>query len=79
MIAPNPTHGKLNLQFYPDASKIRHIELLNATGQRVYAVSYPSANAPASLSLDLGRFSAGIYTLRIHGTDRVITERIVRN
>ena len=79
MIAPNPTHGKLNLQFYPDASKIRHIELLNATGQRVHAVSYPSAHAPSSLSLDLSRFSAGIYTLRIHGTDRVITERIVRD
>ena len=79
MIAPNPTRGKLTVQLYPDASKVRHIDLLNAAGQRVYSVSYPSGNAPASQQLDLSRMPAGVYTLRIHGTDRVITERILRD
>jgi hypothetical protein len=30
------------------------------------------------MELDLRRLPAGIYTVRIHCTDRVISERIVR-
>jgi hypothetical protein len=79
LIAPNPTRGRVTVQLYPDASKVRHIEVLSGVGQRVYSVSYPAGNAPASMELDLRRLTAGLYTVRIHTTDRVITERILRN
>ena len=79
LIAPNPTRGKLTVQLYPDATKVRHIDILNAAGQRVYMASYASGNASAHQELDLSRLPAGVYTLRIHGTDRVITERILRD
>ena len=79
LISPNPTRGRVTVQLYPDASKVRHIEVLSGVGQRVHHASYPAGNAPSSMELDLRRVPAGIYTVRIHATDRVITERIIRN
>lgn len=79
LIAPNPTRGRVTVQLYPDASKVRHVEVLSGVGQRVHHASYPAGNAPSSMELDLRRVPAGIYTVRIHATDRVITERIIRN
>jgi hypothetical protein len=78
LIAPNPTRGRIRVQIYPNASKVRNIEVLNTIGQQVYAAGWPTGNAPANMELDLRRLPAGIYTVRIHCTDRVISERIVR-
>jgi hypothetical protein len=77
LISPNPSDGMISVQFYPDATKIRALEILNGLGQRVFLRNWNTGDAPAMQSLDLRHLPAGIYTLRIPGIDRIITERII--
>lgn len=77
MISPNPSDGMISVQFYPDATRIRAMEVLNGLGQRVYHRNWNTGDAPAAQSIDLRHLPAGVYTIRIMSADRIITERIL--
>lgn len=59
-VYPNPSNGKCNLLYAGDRSKVKLIEVFNATGEKVYeSLSFQS-------TLDLSSKLSGMYYIRMH-------------
>ncbi len=78
LVSPNPFRNQFLLQFYPNASDLRNIDIYNNLGQKVYTKQYASGSASSGISVDLSRQAAGIYTVRIQFEDRVEIQRVVK-
>lgn len=71
-VYPNPSSGRFTVRGADGAT----LEVTDALGRRVLAAGSP---APAEAGLDLSRFPAGVYTLRLQWPDgRATIRRLVR-
>jgi hypothetical protein len=78
LTSPNPFRNHFQLQFFPDASKLTAVEIVNMAGQRVFLKTYKTGSAASTIPVDLSRFPAGTYTVRLTFTDRVETTQVVK-
>lgn len=69
-IYPNPATDKLYINF-PD-SDVRKIQLVDLTGKIVYEANQISQNE----SIDLSGFISGLYIVRVHTSNDIITTKI---
>ena len=65
---PNPTNGKLNIT----AEGLKRITVINALGQVLYD---NNANSDREI-MDMSRFDAGIYMVRIITENGMTTQRV---
>ncbi len=77
VISPNPTRGRINIQFYPNAALVKGINIFTGTGQRVSSLK---VNAPGShiYSFDMSRFASGVYIVQVVLGDKVITQKVIK-
>lgn len=78
LASPNPFRNQFQLQFFPDASKLTGVEIVNTAGQRVFLKTFKAGSAASTLPVDLSRYPAGTYSVRITFTDRVETTQVVK-
>jgi len=76
LVTPSPTNGLLTIQFYPQPTDIRGIQVFNISGQKV-AETIPNGQSNY-YTMDIGRYSAGIYTVRIVMGNEVLTKKIIK-
>ncbi|HET9505548.1 MAG TPA: T9SS type A sorting domain-containing protein [Hymenobacter sp.] len=75
LVYPNPTpDGRLTLELTGPQAKASQLEVLNALGQAVQRRNL----APGTAQLSLAGLAAGVYTLRVHTEQGVLTQRVVR-
>jgi len=73
-VSPNPTEGLIVVDLSnPLQNQHLQLELLNITGEKVGTFN----TTGASTTLDLGRFSSGVYLLRLVGDQTNLVERIM--
>ena len=77
MIAPNPVKSTFTVQHYLAPTTLRGLGVYNAAGQRIIYQSY-NGNADAYLTIDLSRFPAGVYAIKMEYTNKTISERIIK-
>lgn len=77
LISPNPFDGLLSVRHYLRPVDLRGIQVLNAAGQKVYARNF-SGDALSNITINLSRYAAGVYMIKLIYTNKVITERIVK-
>lgn len=77
-VVPNPTNKATVITMDLQKPQSLQLELLNAAGQSVWNESMPNASGSIRIPLDLTIFDKGVYLLRIHGADKVITHRVVK-
>lgn len=77
-VFPNPAHraASLLLPAVAGATQAR-VELLNALGQQVRALTVPLAGAETHASLDLSGVAPGLYTLRVAAGSQGASQRLV--
>jgi hypothetical protein len=56
---------------------LRGIQISNAAGQKVVVMNF-SGNAQSNIPINLTRFAAGVYVIKLIYNNKVITERIVK-
>jgi Pregnancy-associated plasma protein-A/Secretion system C-terminal sorting domain len=78
IVTPNPTSGAIEVQFFPQPSNLRAIQLFNELGQKITEVNIASGRANNYYNFDLSRYAKGMYTVRAIFTDRVLTKKIIR-
>ncbi|WP_052732678.1 S8 family serine peptidase [Hymenobacter terrenus] len=71
-VYPNPTAGPLRVEL-PLKFGLTEVRVLNALGQLVLR----QASSGNLINLNLTGFPAGLYTLRLQGTSRVLTRAVV--
>jgi parallel beta-helix repeat protein len=75
LVYPNPTpDGRLTLELTGPQAKASQLEVLNSLGQTVQRRPL----APGTATLSLAPLAAGVYTLRVHTEQGVLTQRVVR-
>jgi hypothetical protein len=75
LVYPNPTpDGRLTLELTGPQAKAAQLDVLNALGQVVRR----QALAPGTAPLSVAELAPGVYTLRVHTEQGVLTQRVVR-
>lgn len=77
-VVPNPTSKATVVTMELRKAQDLHLELLNAAGQTVWKDQRPGAMGTVRIPLDLDSFDKGVYLLRIHLAEKVLTERVVK-
>ena len=77
-VVPNPTNKATVVTMDLQKAQDLNFELLNAAGQVVWKEQLPNANGTVRLPLDLTNVDKGVYLLRVHAADKVITQRVVK-
>lgn len=78
LVSPNPFRNTFNIQHYPDAENFKGLDIFNSLGQLVYSKKIAAGTASSNLEINLGNLPAGIYTLRLQYTDKMLTERVIK-
>ncbi len=78
LVTPNPTSGTIAVQFYPQPSNLRAIQIYNIAGQELAEASIINGQANNYFSFNLSNYAAGTYVVRVVFTDRVIIKKILK-
>lgn len=76
---PNPTNGAVELSYYLNEKQNVKLELFDAKGALVKSIfSIPDhSSGNHKVEFDVTNFPAGIYTIRLSGTQMVLTKPLV--
>jgi len=79
LVTPSPTTGLVNIDFYPNPTNLRGIAIYSLSGEMM--VQTPVANGVTTnhYQYNLGGQAPGIYVVKVVYTDRVVTQKIVKN
>ncbi len=73
-IFPNPTNGKININFASVPESLQNITITNMVGQKVYEQN--AANTTI-YNIDITGMSKGIYFVKCHFAEGMVTRKIV--
>ena len=79
LVTPNPTNGSIAVQFYPNPSGLKGIQILNCLGQKIMETIIGTGQANNYYTYDLGRYATGIYIVRAFFNEEVKTKKIIKN
>ncbi|HEY4147398.1 MAG TPA: M43 family zinc metalloprotease [Chitinophagaceae bacterium] len=78
MVTPNPASQTVAVQFYPQPSNLRGIEIYSMTGQKLAEMVVGSGPANSYYTFDVSSYAAGIYIVRAVFTDKVLTQKLMK-
>jgi hypothetical protein len=77
MITPNPTTSTITVQFYPNATYLKGINIFNSTGQLV-ASQRVNGSGSSAYYFDLSMFASGVYVVQVVLGDKVISQKVIK-
>ena len=77
LITPNPFNSSFSVQHYVRPVALRGIQVATSSGQVVYSRNF-GGDAQSNINIDLSRYSAGVYLVKLIYNDKVVTERVVK-
>jgi hypothetical protein len=77
MITPNPTTGRITIQFYPYPAFVKGINIFTSTGQRV-ASQRLNASGSSGYTFDLTGMASGVYVVQVVLGDKIITQKVIK-
>ena len=78
LATPNPTSGVITVQFYPQPTNLRALQVYDIAGQKIAEVSGANVQTSNYYRFDITRYAAGTYIVRAVFSDRVITNKILK-
>jgi len=77
LVTPNPSSGMISIQFYPEPTDLRSIELFSATGQRIKVISI-GQQATSVYTMDLSSLSSGVYIVAAGFSNKRLVKKIIK-
>jgi hypothetical protein len=78
VVSPNPNTGSFKVQFYPQPTGLKSIQLFDTRGSLIQRFDIPANEANSAYRFDMTRYASGIYILRAVFNDKVLVRRIVK-
>ena len=77
LVTPNPARNAIAVQFYPQPSNLKSVQLFNTLGQKMAEIV---ANGQASnyYSFNINQFASGMYIVRAIFSDKVLVKKIIK-
>jgi hypothetical protein len=76
-VFPNPAHGNFTIELAKEMPQQLHLEVFTLSGQKIYDELFSSPGKPVSKRIEMPSAKAGIYILRLKGTDWVYHEKVL--
>lgn len=76
-VSPNPNNGVFNLSFEVSTRADLSIDILSASGQRVYNSRYSNFSGKFSKQISIGRVSSEFYLLKIQHNKKTYVQKIL--
>ena len=76
-VSPNPNNGKFQLRFEVKNRAPLNIDILTASGQKVFTESTPSFNGVYSKEINIGKTSSAYYLLKIEHNKKTYTQKVI--
>jgi len=73
-VSPNPVSDVLSITFEHQVEEEMQIAMISITGQIIYTAT----TSEAVHTIDVSRYAAGIYILRVKVGDKIYTEKVIR-
>ncbi|HEX6427884.1 MAG TPA: M43 family zinc metalloprotease [Niastella sp.] len=77
MVTPNPTTGRVAVQFFPNPVFVKGINIFNSTGRLVISKQVNGAGS-SGYYFDLGKFDSGVYYIQVVLGDKVVTQKVIK-
>lgn len=77
LVYPNPFKNNFLVHHYGAPVNLRAVEVYNSTGQQVWDKRY-NGNAPTEITVNIAKYSAGIYMLKLFYTNKTIEQKLVK-
>ena len=77
LVTPNPVRSAVAVQFYPQPTNLRALQIFSITGQKLLELN-TSGQANNYYSFDMSPFAAGTYVVRAVFTDRQLLKKIIK-
>lgn len=77
LVTPNPTRGNLLVQFYPQPSNLKAIQVYSIIGQKMVEIKVTNIETTA-YNIDISHSAAGVYIVRAVFSDKVLTKKIIK-
>jgi len=75
-VYPNPTAGKLNIEYTPESDTSIRIAVTNMLGKIIFIQDYPTSGF-RSACIDLGSYPAGLYNVSVITSQEIISKKII--
>lgn len=72
---PNPTRQLVNLTWQSSGAEVEQISMYNLAGQRVLAL--PVSSSSEGRTIDVSRYAAGLYLIRLHTSKGTLVKRLM--
>lgn len=76
-VSPNPNNGKFQLRFEVKNRAPLNIDILTASGQKVFTESTPNFNGIYSKEINIGKPSSAYYLLKIEHNKKTYTQKVI--
>ena len=76
-VSPNPNNGKFQLRFEVKNRAPLNIDILTASGQKVFTESTPNFNGVYSKEINIGKTSSAYYLLKIEHNKKTYTQKVI--
>ena len=76
-VSPNPNNGKFQLRFEVKNRAPLNIDILTASGQKVFTESTPNFNGLYSKEINIGKPSSAYYLLKIEHNKKTYTQKVI--
>lgn len=78
-IFPNPSNGKVNLNFKSDSNDEVTIKILNVDGKEIIREDLKGNQGEFEKTIDINNAKPGVYIIRIEQDGKMTTEKIILN
>jgi hypothetical protein len=78
MIAPNPFSSSFIIQHYLAPTDLRSYGVYNSIGQQVLSQSFGEGTADSYIQVNMARFAAGVYTVKLVYNNRTVSQKIIK-
>ena len=78
LVTPNPARNNIAVQFYPNPINLKSIQLYSLVGQKLAEINIAVGQGAANYTIDIRRYPAGTYVVRVVFTNKVLTKKIIR-
>ena len=78
LITPNPANNYINVQFYPNPTNLKGIELYNMLGQKIDKITVTSGGGAVAYRFNIRRYPQGTYIVRVVFANRIIVSKVIK-
>ena len=78
LVTPNPTKGIIAVQFYPQPTNLKSIQIFNLSGQKITELK-AAGGANNYYSFNISQQAKGTYIVRAIFSDKVLIKKIIKD